>query len=89
MKKSQTFVTPGLVCPFCKHKMDRSSAVQDGGAPPKTGDISLCIRCGCAGIFTDKGALRKPTGEEMLQLATNKTVIQGQIFIAALPKSRS
>jgi hypothetical protein len=85
-KQLKTFVTPELVCPFCRHKMDRSTEAESYGdnVPPKPGDVSLCVRCGCAGVFTDKGALRKPTWEEMLELTANKAVTEGQIFIRSI-----
>ena len=89
-KEFKTFVTPHLVCPFCGHKMDRSTEAQDSGddAAPRPGDVSLCIRCGKAAVFADKG-LRKPTGEEMLQFATNNTITETQIFLASLPRKPS
>lgn len=67
--------------------MDRSTeAGSSDDVPPRPGDISLCIRCGCAAVFTEKG-LRKPTGEEILEFATNRAITQAQIFIAGMPSN--
>lgn len=66
--------------------MDRSTGLDGDDVAPNPGDVSLCIQCGHAAVFTDKG-LRKPTGEELLKFATDKTITQGQIFIAGLPSN--
>lgn len=44
------------VCPNCQQRHDMISDVGHG-APPRTGDLSICINCGAVNQITEEGAL--------------------------------
>jgi hypothetical protein len=72
------------ICPHCGYEHELATRI---GGPesdkPQEGNVSLCIRCGKASIFTSDLQLRNPTADESAQLATNKLVVQAQIYMAA------
>lgn len=41
----KTTAMPTSACPTCGYVMDQASSVE-GEATPKTGDFSVCMRCG-------------------------------------------
>jgi hypothetical protein len=55
-------------CPFCEYDMTHVTGV-DHDQAPKPGDLTMCIRCGAWCVFTDELALRKPTTEELADIA--------------------
>jgi hypothetical protein len=67
----KTFDYPAR-CAFCQHAVEAASAV-DGQQAPAPGDITLCIQCGEWNIFTRRGRLRKPTGDEYVGIVANPT----------------
>jgi len=62
-----------LICPFCSYKMDRAGATNTGRGP-KPSDVSICIKCGGAAIFTRKLRLRAPTTKERRELMLDDKV---------------
>lgn len=59
-------VTPQHTCK-CGKKMDRASGIT-GDRGPKSGDISVCLRCGNINIFNEDLTLRDLTMDELLEL---------------------
>lgn len=57
-------ITPKNSCPVCGHPFDCASDLLTD-AMPKVGDISMCIECGAASVFTADLTSRAPTVEEM------------------------
>jgi hypothetical protein len=54
------------------------------GAVPKAGDVSICIRCGTANVFTDSlGNIRRATAEELKQFQQNIFILGIQRLIRA------
>jgi hypothetical protein len=61
-------------CPYCgKHNPLHVIADYDT-APPREGDVSICVGCGGLALFTLELTLRKPTAREMLELSYDKDV---------------
>lgn len=70
------------VCPYCGHRFDRHTG--EVGTQPKDGDVSVCWKCGAAGIFTFVNgalAIREPTENESQMIAGSKRVRQVQAAI--------
>lgn len=59
-------VVPESRCPFCDYRMDRASNAD--GSAPKLGDISVCICCASALVFTDDLKVRAMTAAEWRDL---------------------
>ena len=73
------------ICPHCGIEHELATGMgQNESQKPSEGSVSLCIRCGKPSIFTSDLQLRKPTARESADLATNKTVVALQIFMAAV-----
>lgn len=67
--------TPNVKCPCCGKPNDRSSPNDPAdGAPPKTGDVTMCIGCGSLALYTEDGSLRLPTMVEMAELVAMPNV---------------
>lgn len=55
--------TPKSECPTCSYRVD--SATSAGHRrPPKPGDVSVCLNCAAANIFTADLTLRSATMDE-------------------------
>jgi hypothetical protein len=92
MKKkrgAKTYVTPGLVCPYCGKKMDRSTETLRTGGKPKAGDVTVCIYCVKVCVFTKELGLRKPTFEERLQFTKDPLITNLQMVVAGAPGIRA
>lgn len=53
--------TKSMHCPKCNAEVDAATNANNSGKSCKSGDISLCIYCGCAGIYVDKDGNTEPT----------------------------
>ena len=42
--------------------------------PPETGDLSLCIKCGCLNAYGEDLKLTKPTDEQYLWAAQDRKI---------------
>jgi hypothetical protein len=56
-----------------------SSSEIFGDNKPRAGDVSICIGCGHATIFTEDLTRREPTPEEALIISLNPKTIQVQL----------
>ena len=45
-------------CPECGYESELSTNIEDDSIRPKNGDISFCINCGSANMFSDKGIVK-------------------------------
>jgi hypothetical protein len=61
-------------CLGCGELLDGATGVSNRNRP-KPGSISICIYCGHIAVFADDLSLRKPTGEEMREIAGNPTIL--------------
>ena len=68
MRPSKPVYVTHTVCPHCNTKHDRSTNISEVGEP-EPGDASLCMACGRWAFFDDRKQLRKPSSEEMDDLA--------------------
>lgn len=59
---------PPTKCPFCDHPLDRALAGSRGGREPKPGDVSVCISCASALVFTEDLNVRPMTPAEVRAL---------------------
>ena len=59
-------IPPGH-CPYCGHFQDLATAAEDGGRP-RSGDISICFKCGELAVFYDDKRIRKPTHKELAEI---------------------
>lgn len=55
----------GANCPKCGKLLDAATSATGGVTPPRSGDLTVCIQCAAALVFTDDLRLRLMTGEEM------------------------
>lgn len=66
-------------CPYCKTKHDLSSNLTNPkGSGPKSGDITLCIKCGTWSVFHKNNGfyeLRYPSFSEIIEIQSNETCI--------------
>ena len=67
-ERSMSVYIKRTVCPHCGEKHDRAGNVT-GEGEPEPGDKTMCFRCGHWCVFDERQQLRKPTNEEMAQLA--------------------
>lgn len=68
---------PIVVCRNCGAIKNTAWSPQTLGDSPKKDDLSVCIECGCAGIYTGNGIeSRKPTDEEMKQIMENPAYLK-------------
>lgn len=65
-------VSPSL-CPYCGYFADAASSVTENEAPPKPGDISMCLSCGGVCVFSRDLMLRAITAEEREALPSHVT----------------
>jgi hypothetical protein len=56
-------------CPFCGHRCNRCATTDD--APPKPGDISLCLRCAEVSVFDRELRLRRASPRELTRLKSD------------------
>jgi hypothetical protein len=70
LKIAKEVVSKEAQCPYCKHTVDRASAVNETGemAQPKPGDISVCIRCANWNVYDSDMQLRDMSEEEIAAL---------------------
>lgn len=45
-------------CPECGHALTIATHIKDDSIKPKDGDISFCINCGSANMFTGVGIVK-------------------------------
>jgi hypothetical protein len=57
---------PQQKCPFCGYRMNRTSGIKD--AKPKSGDISLCLKCMEISLFSEDFVLRQLTAKELIAI---------------------
>lgn len=67
---TRSFPIPKQKCPFCGYEMDRADPMQR--SRPKTGDVSLCLKCMEISLFTKDLALRPPTDEEIISIQRSR-----------------
>ena len=66
------------ICDNCGYQLDAVSGI-DGEFVPKTGDVSVCMKCGARRIFViDDGHLsrRMPTAEETTEMDEDEYLIK-------------
>jgi hypothetical protein len=66
---------PERRCLKCGHAVDAADSLATPGAPPSEGDVSICIQCAEAMIFTADGGFRLPTAEERAELMADQDTI--------------
>ncbi len=62
---------------ICGYKLDACSSA-NGNHTPKSGDISICIKCGHIMAFDHDMSLRDLTNEEMYEIAGDPVIIAVQ-----------
>lgn len=55
-------------CPACKKTLNASGSFDDATATPREGDITLCVDCGTALIYSDSLSLRLATDSDLQTL---------------------
>ena len=50
-------------CPECGYAITIATHIEDDSIKPKSGDISFCINCGLANMFSDKGIIKVDESE--------------------------
>lgn len=63
LKPTEYFRHEPTQCPWCNHRVDAATAIEDG-PKPKPGDLTICVACGEWSAFAEGLALRKPSQEE-------------------------
>lgn len=53
--------TKSMHCPKCNAEVDAATNLDNSGKIVKSGDISICIYCGTAGIYVDTDGNIEPT----------------------------
>lgn len=72
-------------CLDCGKKIDSASRADARLAEvaPSEGDIAICFGCGHVMIYADdQGALREPTGEELVEIAGDPELVDAQNRLA-------
>lgn len=55
---------------------------------PRAGDVGICFGCGHVMIYADgEGTLRRPTDEEIVEIAGNPEIVATQNRLAAFRKA--
>lgn len=70
-------------CVECGKELDGASALGPD-ASPSPGDVTLCIHCGSASIFTEELLLRRPTAEEFCDISLMPGVAEFRRLIKEL-----
>lgn len=78
--------TPGGACWSCGHPFELASDLT-GQHRPSPGDISLCIKCGAIGTFTETLTVREPSDAER-QAALRIPAVIDQIMAIRLVQER-
>lgn len=73
-------------CPYCDYRTDLVTDIAGGTTGPKAGDISLCMRCGSAAVFTRSLALRRPKPRELNEIMRDSDIQQAQRYIRLNPR---
>lgn len=62
------------ICPYCKMEFDDQTCVsnEDRKLEPKSGDVTMCIKCGELAQFTDDGLI--PLPEEIVDALNPRDV---------------
>jgi len=61
-------------CCECGRLLNRSIGPARNNEAPRPGDICLCAYCGCGNVVADDLGLRRPTDEEMLEIARDRDI---------------
>jgi hypothetical protein len=72
VSKHKTHERPAFNCPYCEYECDLTTGMTSP-VKPKAGDVSICINCGKAALFTENG-VRLPDEEEQKELEDNPQV---------------
>jgi hypothetical protein len=66
-------VVPRSACPDCG-AVSNGAASYGSNSRPEPGDPTLCFACGALLMYADDLRLRLPTGAELIQLQSDRTV---------------
>ena len=75
MKLGEDYRMPVTPCPRCGLPFDAALRAEMPGsveAPPRVGDISVCIRCGFLSVFVEGGKLRPMTVEDVQAMSEDE-----------------
>ena len=75
MISGQAVMMPPNKCLSCGTLCDAATSVGCDDAPG-AGDITVCLYCGHIMAFDDHLRMRELTGDEMLDIAGNKNIIE-------------
>jgi len=65
----------GIECPTCGSPSDAATEPLDSSATPREGDISICLYCRSASVFTGQGLDRRaPTDAELVEILSHPDV---------------
>lgn len=79
-----------LICPYCHKANDTHDSLDDPGAQPGDGDLSLCIGCGQFGVFDlRERCLRLPNIGELGEIAFSPEAQHARRAWEAMNKARS
>ena len=70
-------------CPHCGCKLDSVSVLYEAEAAPSPGDVSICVECGKAMVFTANGT-RKPTPEEQQRIFKDRPFVTAHIAMTRI-----
>lgn len=65
---------PECKCLNCKREMDAVTSTDPGEPLPKSGDITICLRCGYVMAFRDDMTFRALTLVELQEVSTDPRV---------------
>ena len=64
-------------CPECEEVLDGCSGVNHNNQP-KSGDVTICIKCTNIAVFGNDLTLRKPSKKELAEFQKNKELMEAQ-----------
>ena len=86
MKPPRAARLPAFSCPWCGHLCDRATQWAGKFARPDPGDTTVCIECGCIGVFRRDLSVRRPTKREARE-ADNDPRVQNAVAAWAAMKA--
>jgi hypothetical protein len=80
--------TTHCACLACGHRIDATSTVKDETPAPKEGDFTICLYCSHLMVFTKNLRVRNLRGEEIIEAAGDKDILEVMKFTAAFKEWR-
>ena len=68
-RKAKITHYPLTPCPWCLKGINAAAPAEGGDDAPGEGDVTICFECGEWCLFTAEMTLRKPTDDELTEIA--------------------